>query len=108
MKARPEWPKATAVVANPSRRKAGAAAVVAAKNQNRRRLENCRRLMRTPKVVALEPLVRKSKNPALPMPATLDADPVLFPPDTRQLNYGDPKSKSTTASSGSGTGNGIR
>src|SRR5207248_7274310 len=47
------------------------------------------------------------KNPALPMPATLDADPALFPPDTRQLNYGDPKSKSTTPSSGPGSGNGI-
>jgi protein TonB len=41
------------------------------------------------------------------MPATLDADPALFPPDQRQLAYGDPKSKSTTPSSGPGTGNGI-
>ncbi len=41
------------------------------------------------------------------MPATLDADPALFPPDQRQLQYGDPKSKSTTPSSGPGTGNGI-
>jgi protein TonB len=32
---------------------------------------------------------------------------VLFPPDTRNLNYGDPKSRSTTPSSGPGTGNGI-
>jgi TonB family protein len=60
-----------------------------------------------PQVVAPDPHPPVIKNPALPMPATLDADPVLFPPDTRQLNYGDPKSKSTTPSSGGGTGNGI-
>ena len=60
-----------------------------------------------PQVVAPDPHPPVIKNPALPMPATLDADPVLFPPDTRQLNYGDPKSKSNIASSGPGTGNGI-
>jgi TonB family protein len=60
-----------------------------------------------PQVVAPDPHPPVIKNPSLPMPATLDADPVLFPPDTRQLAYGDPKSKSTTPSSGSGTGNGI-
>jgi TonB family protein len=63
--------------------------------------------LRIPQVVAPDPHPPVIKNPALPMPATLDADPVLFPPDTRNLNYGDPKSKSTTPSSGSGTGNGI-
>ena len=63
--------------------------------------------LRIPQVVAPDPHPPVIKNPALPMPATLDADPALFPPDNRQLNYGDPKSKSTTPSSGSGTGNGI-
>jgi TonB family protein len=63
--------------------------------------------LRIPQVVAPDPHPPVIKNPSLPMPATLDADPALFPPDTRQLNYGDPKSKSTTASSGPGTGNGI-
>ena len=63
--------------------------------------------LRIPQVVAPDPHPPVIKNPALPMPATLDADPVLFPPDTRQLNYGDPKSKSNIASSGPGTGNGI-
>jgi len=63
--------------------------------------------LRIPQVVAPDPHPPVIKNPALPMPATLDADPVLFPPDTRQLNYGDPKSKSTATSSGPGTGNGI-
>ena len=61
----------------------------------------------TPQVVAPDPHPPVIKNPALPMPATLDADPVLFPPDTRNLQYGDPKSKSTYPSSGPGTGNGI-
>ncbi|HMJ26312.1 MAG TPA: hypothetical protein VK475_10800, partial [Pyrinomonadaceae bacterium] len=63
--------------------------------------------LKIPQVVAPDPHPPVIKNPALPMPATLDADPALFPPDTRQLQYGDPKSKSTTPSSGSGTGNGI-
>jgi TonB family protein len=60
-----------------------------------------------PQVVAPDPHPPVIKNPSLPMPATLDADPVLFPPDSRNLAYGDPKSKSTTPSSGPGTGNGI-
>jgi len=63
--------------------------------------------LKIPQVVAPDPHPPVIKNPSLPMPATLDADPDLFPPDTRQLAYGDPKSKSTTPSSGSGTGNGI-
>src|SRR5262249_56088614 len=40
--------------------------------------------LRIPQVVAPDPHPPVIKNPALPMPATLDADPVLFPPDTRQ------------------------
>ncbi len=63
--------------------------------------------LRIPQVVAPDPHPPVIKNPSLPVPATLDADPVLFPPDTRQINYGDPKSKSTDTSSGPGTGNGI-
>lgn len=63
--------------------------------------------LRIPQVVAPDPHPPVIKNPALPMPATLEADPALFPPDTRNLAYGDPKSKSTTPSSGPGTGNGI-
>jgi TonB family protein len=63
--------------------------------------------LRIPQVVAPDPHPPVIKNPALPMPATLDADPALFPPDTRNLSYGDPKSKSMTPSSGPGTGNGI-
>lgn len=60
-----------------------------------------------PQVVAPDPHPPVIKNPALPMPATLDADPVLFPPDTRPISYGLPKSTSTDPSSGSGKGNGI-
>jgi TonB family protein len=60
-----------------------------------------------PQVVAPNPNPPPIKNPSLPMPATIVADPVLFPPDTRNLAYGDPKSKSTTLSSGPGTGGGI-
>ena len=63
--------------------------------------------LRIPQVVAPDPHPPVIKNPALPVAATLDADPKLFPPDTRVLPYGDPKSKSTDPSSGPGTGNGI-
>jgi TonB family protein len=47
------------------------------------------------------------KNPSLPVAATVVADPMLVPPDSRVLPYGDYKSKSTDPSSGPGTGNGI-
>jgi TonB family protein len=60
-----------------------------------------------PQVVAPDPKPPQIKNPALPVAATLVADPLLIPPDARQLQYGDPKSKSTDPSSGTGTGNGI-
>jgi TonB family protein len=60
-----------------------------------------------PQVVAPDPHPPTIKNPHLPTPATIVADPVLFPTDTRNIAYGDPKSKSTETSSGTGTGNGI-
>jgi TonB family protein len=60
-----------------------------------------------PQVVAPDPKPPVIKNPVLPVAATLVGDPMLIPPDARNLQYGDPKSKSTDPSSGSGTGNGI-
>jgi TonB family protein len=63
--------------------------------------------LRIPQVVAPDPHPPVIKNPVLPVAASLDADPKLFPPDPRNLPYGDPKSKSTATSSGPGTGNGI-
>ena len=60
-----------------------------------------------PQVVAPNPRPPVIKNPSLPTPATIVADPVLFPPDTRPIAYGDPKSKATETSAGPGTGNGI-
>jgi TonB family protein len=60
-----------------------------------------------PQVLAPDPNPPKIKNPSLPVAATIDADPLLFPTDTRPIPYGDPKSKSTETSSGPGTGNGI-
>jgi TonB family protein len=60
-----------------------------------------------PQVLAPDPNPPKIKNPSLPVAATIDADPLLFPTDTRLIPYGDPKSKSTELSSGPGTGNGI-
>ena len=60
-----------------------------------------------PQVVAPDPHPPTIKNPALPVAATVVADPMLVPPDARNLAYGDFKSKSTDPSSGPGTGNGI-
>ena len=60
-----------------------------------------------PQVLAPDPHPPTIKNPSLPTPATIDADPVLFPTDTRPIPYGDPRSKSNDISSGPGTGNGI-
>jgi TonB family protein len=63
--------------------------------------------MDIPQVLAPDPNPPKIKNPSLPVAATIDADPMLFPTDTRPIPYGDPKSKSTDLSSGTGSGNGI-
>ncbi len=60
-----------------------------------------------PQVVAPDPHPPTIKNPALPVAATLVADPMLIPPDARKLNYGLRDSKSTDPSSGPGTGNGM-
>jgi TonB family protein len=60
-----------------------------------------------PQVRAPDPHPPTVKNPNLPVPASIVADPVLFPPDPRNIPYGDPKSKATETSSGPGSGNGI-
>src|SRR6267142_3116418 len=60
-----------------------------------------------PQILPPDPKPPVIKNPSLPVAATVNADPMLVPPDARVLPYGDPKSKSTTPSSGPGTGNGI-
>jgi TonB family protein len=60
-----------------------------------------------PQILPPDPKPPVIKNPSLPTPATVVADPLLVPPDARVMAYGDPKSKSTTPSSGPGTGNGI-
>lgn len=60
-----------------------------------------------PQIIPPDPKPVLPKNPALPVAATVVADPMLVPPDARVLPYGDYKSKSTDPSSGPGTGNGI-
>ncbi len=60
-----------------------------------------------PQVVAPDPHPPTIKNPALPVAATVVADPMLVPPDARVLNYGLRDSKSNDPSSGPGTGNGM-
>jgi TonB family protein len=60
-----------------------------------------------PQLVAPDPKPPVILNAHLPTPATLQGDPVLFPPDARALPYGDPKSQATELSSGAGDGNGI-
>ncbi|CAN5280776.1 hypothetical protein BH18ACI2_BH18ACI2_27430 [soil metagenome] len=63
--------------------------------------------LEVPQIRAPDPRPPTIKNPTLAVPASIVADPLLFPPDPRPLPYGDPKSKSTETSSGPGTGNGI-
>ena len=63
--------------------------------------------LEVPQIVAPDPKPPQIKNPSLPVAATVVADPMLVPPDARVLPYGDYKSKSTTPSSGPGSGNGI-
>jgi len=63
--------------------------------------------LEVPQILPPDPKPPQIKNPALPVPASLNADPMLIPPDARVLPYGDPKSKSTDPSSGPGKGNGI-
>ena len=63
--------------------------------------------LEVPQIIPPDPKPPQIKNPALPVPASLNADPMLIPPDARVLPYGDPKSKSTDPSSGPGKGNGI-
>jgi len=60
-----------------------------------------------PQVVAPDPKPPRILNPALPVAATIVADPMLVPPDARVLPYGLRDSKSTDPSSGSGKGNGM-
>ena len=63
--------------------------------------------LEVPQILPPDPKPVLPKNPALPVAATVVADPMLVPPDARVLPYGDYKSKSTDPSSGPGTGNGI-
>jgi TonB family protein len=60
-----------------------------------------------PQVVAPDPKPPRVINPALPVAATVVADPMLVPPDARLLPYGLRDSKSTDPSSGPGKGNGM-
>jgi len=60
-----------------------------------------------PQVVAPDPKPPRILNPALPVAATIVADPMLVPPDARLLQYGLRDSKSNVPSSGPGTGNGM-
>ena len=45
-------------------------------------------------------------NPSLPVAATIKADPLLMPPDMRDIPFGDPKSVSTVPSDGPGKSSG--
>lgn len=60
-----------------------------------------------PQILPPDPKPPVIKNPSLPVAATVVADPLLVPPDASIRPYGDPRSNSTVASSGPGTGNGI-
>jgi TonB family protein len=59
----------------------------------------------TPQLIT--PSVRPpNPNPSLPVAATIKADPLLMPPDLRDIPFGDPKSTYTTPSDGPGKDSG--
>jgi protein TonB len=59
----------------------------------------------TPQLIT--PSVRPpNPNPNLPVAATIKADPLLMPPDLRDIPFGDPRSVVTTPSDGPGRGSG--
>jgi TonB family protein len=60
-----------------------------------------------PQVVVPRPEPPPPKQALLPVEPTMRADPTLFPPDTRNLPYGMPNSKSTDLSRGAGSGEGY-
>ncbi|MGH9900619.1 MAG: energy transducer TonB [Pyrinomonadaceae bacterium] len=60
-----------------------------------------------PQILPPNPRPPVITKPSLPVPPTIDADPALFPPDRRDIPFGDPKSSSTEVSSGRGKGGGI-
>ncbi|HKS28280.1 MAG TPA: energy transducer TonB, partial [Pyrinomonadaceae bacterium] len=60
-----------------------------------------------PQIVVPRPEPPPPKQALLPVEPTMRADPTLFPPDTRNLPYGMPNSKSTELSRGSGSGEGY-
>src|SRR5439155_2021130 len=60
-----------------------------------------------PQILPPDPKPPVVKNPSLPVAATVNADPLLVPPDARVLPYGVRNGQTTTPSSGPGTGNGI-
>jgi TonB family protein len=60
-----------------------------------------------PPILTANPNPPKIENPHLPTPVTIDVDPMLIKPDTRDIAYGDPKSTATTPSSGPGHGGGM-
>ncbi|MDQ3755225.1 MAG: energy transducer TonB, partial [Acidobacteriota bacterium] len=60
-----------------------------------------------PQINAPSPKPPTIKNPSLPVPATIQVDPLLVQNDPRLLPFGDPKSQSTELSAGPGDGGGI-
>ncbi|HYN85242.1 MAG TPA: energy transducer TonB [Pyrinomonadaceae bacterium] len=62
---------------------------------------------RLPQIVAVSPTPSPVKNASLPVLPHIVGDSVIMPTDTRNIPFGDPKSTSTTPSSGPGEGRGI-
>jgi TonB family protein len=53
-----------------------------------------------------KPRLPESVNPSLPVPSTIQVDPLLIKPDTRDIPYGLPKSGAPSSGTGTGTGTG--
>lgn len=91
-------------------------AAVRKRGKQRRKRARRRRVRRAslppvslaPQILTVRPPV--VRRPSLPGPPTIQADPLLLPPDTREIPYGDPKTREGAGvgtGSGTGTGYGI-
>jgi protein TonB len=100
-------PSKSAAAVEPSAPEPAAARQRSKRRGKRARRGRTRRARPRPPVLAPQIIppsggVTVVKQPTLPVPATIQADPMLLPPDTREIPYGDPKARE-----GMGVGAGV-
>ncbi|HYN85622.1 MAG TPA: TonB family protein [Pyrinomonadaceae bacterium] len=60
-----------------------------------------------PQIMAPSPRPPIVRQPSLPVTPTIQADPMLMPPDTREIPYGDPAARKTESKPEAGAGRGT-